>query len=56
VIHGRGDGSSLFVIGALAIVLLVGSAWVWSRYRPSSPPLCTADAAAPIGCGLTELP
>lgn len=45
------DSSSLFVIGALAIVLMVGAAWVWSRYRPSCP-----TSAAPIGCGLTELP
>lgn len=45
------DGSSLFVIAALAIVLMVGAAWVWSRHRSSCP-----TSAAPICCGITELP
>lgn len=45
------DASSLFVIAAVALALLIGAAWVYSRYMPSCP-----TSAAPVGCGLTELP
>ena len=45
------DGSSLFVMAALAFVLLAGAAWVYSRYRPGC-----VQSAAPIGCPATPLP
>ncbi len=45
------DSSSLFVIAVLAVVLMAGAAWVYSRYRTSCP-----QSAAPIGCGITPLP
>lgn len=43
------DGTSLFIAGGLAFVLMVGAARVWSRRRTSEP----VDG---VGCFLLRLP
>jgi len=50
-IMDRRDGSSLFIIFVLALLLMIGAAWVYSRYRIN----CDAPSTT-IGCGITPLP
>ncbi len=47
----NGDSFSLFIIFVLELVLMIGAAWVYSRYRIN----CDVPATA-IGFGLTPLP
>jgi len=42
------DASSLFVIAVVALALMIGAAWVYSRYH--------AAPSDKIGFGLTEMP
>jgi len=47
----RNDGSSLFVMAVLALTLMIGVAWAWSRYQHAPAP-----PAHKVGCGMTPLP